>query len=135
MKEAKPILIVKLNYDLEPIQAELIETDLKAKVNKEYHVWILSGNMNQKEPFKFELINQADKEFDFQEFNEYVKGLINEADKALINELKMKISKLTNTAANLIEYIKSQGKEKDFKEYMKKKEEAKVVSMNPKTEA
>ena len=25
MKEAKPILIVKLNYDLEPIQAELIE--------------------------------------------------------------------------------------------------------------
>jgi hypothetical protein len=135
MKEAKPILIVKLNYDLESIQAELIETDLKAKVDNEYHVWILSGNMNQKEPFKFELINQADKEFDFQEFNEYVKGLINEAEKALINELKMKISKLTNTAANLIEYIKSQGKEKDFKEYMKKKEEAKVVSMNPKTEA
>jgi len=135
MKEAKPILIVKLNYDLEPIQAELIETDVKAKVEKEYHVLILSGNMNQKEPFEFELINQADKEFDFREFGEYVKGLINEADKALINDLKMKISKLTNTAANLIEYIKSQGKEKDFKEYMKKKEEAKVVSMNQKTEA
>ena len=31
MKETKPILIVRLKYDLEKIQAELIETDLKAK--------------------------------------------------------------------------------------------------------
>lgn len=113
---AKPILLVRLNYDLEKLQAELIETDLKVKLEYQYHVLLITGVVNQREPFKIEVLNPGEEEFDTEEFKKFISHLISEADKALIESLKKRISSLSDTVKNLSGYIDSIGKTEEYQE-------------------
>jgi len=77
--QVKPILVVKLKYNLEKFQAEIIETDLKNKVGNEYHVLILSSNYHQEGPYKLEVLNTKGV-IDQQGLIQMIKESASEAD-------------------------------------------------------
>lgn len=116
---AKPILLIELNYELEKVQAELIETDIKVKLEFEYHVLILT-NINNEKPYLIRQLQEVEG-LNIDELKGYLQKTLIEADKALIKELRQRNSQLSESVKNLSGYIDSIGHRQGFIDYKEEK--------------